>query len=99
MPLRLAARVDHDPKRVAVLLKPVPDRKVAEFRRVAVPTDGVASGPVPRRHRADFEGHADAVTGVKARAANLRELPGRPKISCAHFSIGLKAAGREHDAL
>ena len=44
----LACGIDDDAERVAVLLEPVTDRKVAELGGVAVPGDRMAAGPVPR---------------------------------------------------
>ena len=81
-----------------MLLEIIADREIAEFRRVAVPADGVAARPVAGRHGADVERHLDAVAGVEARAADLGELPERPEIARAHFGIGLEAAGGEHHA-
>src|SRR6185312_6132580 len=92
----LAARVDHDAERVGMLLEIVADREVAEFRRVAVPADGVAARPVAVGHGADIERHADAVAGVEAGAAHLGEVPARAEIARAPFGIGLEAAGSEH---
>ena len=82
-----------------MLLEVVADRQIAELRRVAIPTDRVATRPVAGRHGVDLERHLNAVAGVKARAANLREFPHRSEIARAHFGIGLKAAGRQHHAL
>src|SRR5262249_20599244 len=90
---------DHDAPRIAVLLKIVADRQIAELRRIAIPADRVAARPVSGRLRADVERHLDAVAGVETRAAHLGELPAGPEITCAHFRVGLKAAGGEHDAL
>jgi len=74
------------------------DRRIAELRRVAVPADRVAARPVAGRHGADLERHADAVAGVEAGAADLGEFPAGTEIAGAHFGVGLKAAGGEHDA-
>ena len=81
-----------------MLLEIVAHREVAEFRRVAVPADGVAARPVAGRHGADVERHLDAVAGVETGAADLGEFPQRPEIARAHLGIGLEAAGRQHHA-
>src|SRR5258708_12965821 len=87
----LALGVDHDAKRVGMLLEIVADREIAEFRRVAVPADGVAARPVAIGHGADIERHADAVAGVEAGAAHLGEVPARPEIARAPFRLALAA--------
>ena len=91
--------IDHDAPWVGVLLEVVADRKVAEFGRIAVPADGMASGPVSRRHRADFQRHADAVSGVETRAADLRQFPAGAKVARAHLAIRLETPSCEHHAL
>src|SRR5262249_50724151 len=93
----LAVRVDHDRERIGVLLKLIADREIAEFGRVHFPWHGMAAGPVAARRPADFNRHADAVAGVVAAAAHLREVPARTEIARAPFRIGLKAtAGKHH---
>ena len=93
----LACGVDDDAERVAVLLEPVTDRKVAELRGIAVPGDRVAAGPVARGGGAGFEGHLDAVAGVVPRAPDLGEVPARAEVAGPPFGVGLEAAGGEHD--
>src|SRR6185295_9146147 len=95
----LAGRVDHDGKRVGMLLELVADREVAEFRGVHLPADRVAARPVAARARTDVKRHADAVAGVEAGAAHLGEIPAGAEIARAPFRIGLEAAGGEHDRL
>ena len=95
----LAVGIDHDAERIAVLLETVAHREVAEGRRVAVPADGMAAGPVAVRHGADLERHADAVAGVEARTAHLGELPVRAEIAAAPLRIRLEpATGKHHRA-
>ncbi len=91
--------IDHDAPWVGVLLEVVADRKVAELGRIAVPADGMASGPVSRRHRADFERHADAVACVETRAADLRQFPAGAKVARAHLAVRLETPGCEHHTL
>src|SRR6266478_2178629 len=74
-----AAPIHHDPKWITVLLKAVADAQVSELRRISIPAHGVAAGPVPARHRADFERHPDSVASVEAAAANFDEVPARPE--------------------
>ena len=81
-----------------MLLEVVTDGKITELRRVAVPSDRMAAGPIAGRHGADVERHANAVAGVESGAANLGKLPGGPQITRPHFGIGLKPAGREDHA-
>src|SRR6516225_7039717 len=95
----LTVRIDHDRERIGVFLKLVADREVAEFRRVHFPLHGMAAGPVAARRRADFNRHADAVAGVVAAAAYLREVPARTEIARAPFRIGLKATAGKHYGL
>src|SRR4029079_7119822 len=90
--------IDHDAPRVGVLLEVVADRKVTELGRIAVPAYGVAAGPVSRRHRADIERHADAVTCVETCAADLCQFPAGPQIARAHLAVRLEAAGGQHHA-
>ena len=93
----LARGVDHDAERVGVLLEGVADRKVAELGGVVVPADGVAAGPVAGRRGADVERHADAVAGVEAGAAHLRELPARAEVAGAPLGVRFEAAaGEDH---
>src|SRR6516225_3729039 len=94
----IAVGVDHDTPRIGVLLKSVSDRKVAEFRRVAVPPDRMATRPIASRHRADIQRHLDAIAGIKRGATDLCKLPTRAEIAGTHLRICLEAAGREHDA-
>src|SRR6185503_767499 len=95
----LPISIDHDAPGIGVLLEVIADRKVAEFRRVTVPADGVASGPVSRRHRADFERHADAVAGVETRAADLRQFPAGAQVARTHLAVRLETSGCEYHAL
>src|SRR5204862_2317153 len=85
-------------EQVAVFLEGVAQRDVTVIRRVDVCRQYVATRPVAIRHRARFEGHANAVTGVKARAAHFREIPARTEVTRAHFRVRFKAAAGEHDA-
>ena len=71
----LAGGIDENSERVGVFLKLVADREVTELRRVHLPLHRVAAGPVAAGTRADVESHADAVTGIEARAAHLRQIP------------------------
>ena len=92
----LALGVHHDAEGVAVLLKGVAHRQVAEVGGVALPADGVAAGPVAPGHGADLQGHADALSGVEAAAADLGQVPAGAEIAGSPFTIGLKAAAGEH---
>ena len=93
----LAGGVDQDRERIRVFLELVADREVAELRRVHLPLHRVAAGPVAAGTRADVESHADAVTGIEARAAHLREVPAGPEVAGAPLGIGFEAAAREYD--
>ncbi len=93
----LAARIDHDPEGVAVLLEAVADAEIAEIRRVAIPGDGMASGPVAPGHRADVHRHPDAVAGVLSRPAHFRKLPAWTQVPCAPLRVGLETARGEND--
>src|SRR5262249_56535104 len=57
----------------------------------------VAAGPVAAGARADVDGHADSVAGVKPRAAHLRQVPAGPEIARTPLRIRLETAAREHD--
>ena len=92
----LAARVHHDAERVGVLLKTVADGEIAELRRVRVPADRVATGPVAARRGADVERHTNAVAGVEARAAHAREVPAGTEIARAPRRIRFEAARGEN---
>ena len=92
----LSGGVDHDAQGIAVFLKAVADGQIAERRRVAVPADGVAAGPVAGRHGADVKRHADAVAGVEARTADRRQVPAGAEIPRPPFGVGLEAARRQH---
>ena len=54
-------------------------------------------GPVAVRLRTDVESHADALAGVVAGAAHLRQLPAGAHVAGAHLRVRLEAAGRHHD--
>src|SRR5262249_50065853 len=95
----LAVGIDHDRERIVVLLEVVAHRQVPEFGGVAIPGDGVTSRPIAGWLGADVERHADAVTGVEARAAHLGQLPAGPQVARAPFGVGLKAARGQHHAL
>ena len=56
----------------------------------------MAARPVAVRRRAGLQRHADAVAGVEAAAAHLRQLPAGAEIAGAPFRVGLEAAGGEH---
>ena len=75
-----------------MLLEVVANGQVAELRRVHVPGHRVAAGPVAAGGRAEGHGHADAVAGVEARAANLRQVPARAQVAGAPSRVGLEAA-------
>src|SRR5581483_228234 len=92
-----AASVDHYSEGVTVLLKAVADCEVAEFGRIAVPSDGMASGPVAVRHRAGLERHPDSIAGVEAGATDLGEVPVGAEIARTPFGIGLEPAAGEND--
>jgi hypothetical protein len=92
----LAPGVQYDAEGIAVLLEGIADGEVAELRRVAVPADGVTAGPVASRRGSDVEGHAQAVAGVEAGAAHLREIPAGAEIARAPFGVGLEAAAGQH---
>ena len=93
----LSQCVDHDAKRIAVLLEIIADGEIAEFRRVAVPAHCVAPGPVAARRRADLERHRDPAAGIEASAANLRQIPSRTQIAGPPFGVRLEASRREND--
>src|SRR5262249_7477129 len=95
----LTGGVDENGERVGVLLKLVADREVAELGGIHLPLHGVAAGPVAAGAGADIHRHADAVTGVEARAAHLGEVPARSEIARAPLGVGLKSAAREHHRL
>src|SRR5262249_45799764 len=67
------------------------------LRRVHLPLHRVAAGPVAAGARADVDGHADSVAGVKPRAAHLRQVPAGPEIARTPLRIRLETAAREHD--
>ena len=75
-----------------MLLEAVADGEVTEVGRVAVPADRVASGPVAVCHCSDVQGHRDAVTGVEARAAHLREIPSGAEVAGTPLRVRLEAA-------
>src|SRR5208282_3063557 len=91
----LPLRIEHDAERITMLLEAVADREIAELGCVAIPSHRMASRPVPVRHRANVERHANSIAGVEARAAHLREIPIRPEITRTPFRIRLEAAARE----
>src|SRR5262249_13974465 len=95
----LAARIDHDAELIGVLLELVPDREIAELRRIAIPADRVAARPIAGGLRADLERHADAVDGVEPRSAPLCGIAVGPERARAPFRIGLEPAAREDDRL
>src|SRR5690606_22904149 len=95
----LAVGIDHDAPRVAVLLEIVADREVAEFGSVEVPADRVAARPVAVGAGADVEGHLDAVAGVVAGAAHLREVPAGAEIARPPLGVGLETTAGQHHGL
>src|ERR1700677_4219286 len=91
------ARIDHNSKWITMLLKTIADREIAELRRVAIPSDGMASRPVTVRHRADLECHPNPITSVETRAAHFRQIPSGTQVTGAPFDVGLEAARRQYD--
>src|SRR5580698_3595607 len=79
-----------------MFLELIADREVAEFRRVHFPLYGVTARPVAARRGPDIDRHANAVAGVVARTAHLREIPAGPEIARAPFRIGLETTAGEH---
>ena len=73
-----------------MFLEVITDFKVAIWRCVEIPADGVASGPVAVRHRADIYRHANAVAGIVLRATYFRELPTRAQITGSHLGVGFE---------
>ena len=93
----LAVRIDHDAEGIAVLLEAVAHQEVSELRRVPIPPHGVASRPVPVRHRAGVERHADPVPGVEARSPHPREVPAGPEVAGAPLGVRFEPSAGEHD--
>src|SRR6185369_17623298 len=75
------------------------NREVTEWRRIHIPSHGMASRPVAVRHGADIKRHFDAEPGIEARAAHLGEIPIRTEIARAHFGTRLKTAARDYHGL
>src|SRR6516165_688918 len=90
-----AVGIDHDSKRIAVLLEIVADCEITELGGIVVPADRMAARPVAVWHRADVERHLDAGAGVEAGAAHFGEIPAGAEIAGAHLGIALEAAGGE----
>ena len=88
--------VQHDAEGIRVLLEVVADVEVAEIGRVHVPGDSVAAGPVAAAGGPGVQRHADAVAGVEAGTADLRDFPAGPEVLGAPGGIGFEAAAREH---
>ena len=92
----LPVGIHHDAERIAVLLEVVADRQIAERGCVPVPPHGVASRPVPVRHRAGFERHPDSVARVEPRAPDPCEIPAGAEVAGAPLGVRLEAAAGEH---
>src|ERR1700758_1231861 len=92
-----ASCVHHDSERVAMLLKPITDAQIAEFRRVAVPSDSMASRPVAVWHCTNFQRHTDAVARVEARPPHFSEIPSGSQIARTPFRVSFEAAACQHN--
>ena len=57
----------------------------------------MAAGPIAVWHRPDIERHAKPISGIEARAANLRQIPIRAEIARAPLVVRLEAASRQHN--
>src|SRR5581483_8628244 len=55
----------------------------------------MASAPLPPRHRADRERHAQAIALIMGRAAHLRMIPWPPEVLRAPRRVGLETAAAE----
>ena len=89
--------IDHDAERIGMTLILWRQCEIAEILCVAFPGHGMTTRPVPIGLRAGGESHGQAVAGVEARTANLRQIPARPQIAGAPFGIRLEPAAGQHD--
>src|SRR5438105_850719 len=94
----IAVRIHHDSEWVTVAIaRGVLVVDVTVVVGVPLPGDRMTARPLPVGLRADVQRHADAVAGVVARAAHLRQVPSRTEIARPPFAVGFEAAAGEHE--
>src|SRR5262245_56123041 len=94
-----AVGIDYHTPWVGVFLKTVSDGEISKLRRVLVPLDRMATGPVPGRTCPRVKRHLEPIAGVVGRAANLGQIPARPEVPRPPLRVGLKPARGKDDGV
>src|SRR4051812_38592042 len=87
-----AIGIDHQTQRIRVPLKYITEGDIAGVWGVGVSADRVTSRPMAVRRGADVERHAQSVSGIKPRAANLDNIPAWSEIAGTPFRVGFESS-------